>query len=44
MCAWYAFRFQGCVVFGIDFEEVVENNEEHSSAAEEDGEGVEGVI
>lgn len=28
-------------VFGIDFEEVVEDDQEHGSAAEEDGEGVE---
>lgn len=28
-------------VFGVDFEEVVENDQEHGGAAEEDGEGVE---
>jgi len=28
-------------VFGVDFEEVVEDDQEHGSATEEDGEGVE---
>ena len=28
-------------VFGVDFEEVVENDQEYCGAAEEDGEGVE---
>jgi len=28
-------------VFGVDFEEVVEDDQEHGGAAEEDGEGVE---
>lgn len=31
-------------VFGVDFEEVVENDHEDGCAAEEDGEGVEGGV
>lgn len=51
MCLWYCFRIRlflclgrYVVVFGIDFEEVVENDKEHGQRSKEDSEGVEVVV
>lgn len=36
--------FCGGVILRVDLEEVIEHDEQHGSAAEEDGEGVEGGV
>ena len=43
-CCFFLGGRRGTVVLGIDFEEVVEDNEEHGEAAKENRKGVEIVV